>query len=722
MVPGAAASWIDPPSKDILIGYLTWDDASSKFGIAWDPHAPTADPGGRPPAPDPAGTRHLQYAVLAPNLRRAAGDDVFLPPDDHFPSQPLPAEIRIDATRLIQLELYLWNEGRECVTPSNVPPAESTTPQLEVELRAGTRVLAGGIPTVSQANPGTAPAGYCRLFFGMPSELGWLAADDRLHLTIRHINQPDHFRYGLQGSHRSVLRIPIFSIDELVFREPDRYGLSQETTDDPEPQNGTLILGFLPLLAAPLGRTRASRRAILLAAVFAITLLSGCAGRGAPSSGTSEVPQGRVDVRFVPTGVEAPSGQGSLSGVVMDVFGYPIPGARVSILGTTHFTDTGDWGHFRLQGIAAGTHEVLVTEAPQIRAVAPVYHPIRSKVDIRDNQITSIVAHLIPLVMPSGDAGPHRHDYWAADAFKARVLDKTVSFTGTSTCGAIGSTSSTYCVIPGPEFYLPPDPKAENQNLILPGTQEIEVKVSWESSSPLHRVGVYFRSAFNSKNAYLLPKENGETTRIRTEWEMTDKGHQWGSRWTFGLYVPGHDVPALNRSATNAFPPLHVEIGLRKGTLPIDGGHPDLWRGNESLELANLKRSFSCSGGQAGQCNNRYSLSFFPNPFVPMETRWMELRLNWSAASTIGTWQGTMGTPLNTTGGCPRPIPGREADSKAKTTNWTIQLGPAETDSPYVKKTGWAFCLIADPSPLASMTTYVRLIAHRDPMPEAPKA
>lgn len=624
--PGAVPS--RPVDSSYVGAYLVW--AGGKGGIAWSAEASSDDPGGPTREATVGVTTGLGWQARSmTGSEEVAGQRMI--PSDLFTSAPVPSTIVLNVTRPLQLDLYTTKTGSSC-------------PLLDVELRVDGVFLAGQIAGPSIAFNAPKPpdaAGHCAHAFRMHPELDSIPAGDVIELRIITQRTGEPFRYGLAGNHRSVLWLASWEPHEAALRLGSGYSGSGER----EPTGGgmPLLMGL-----APLGFARGRRLvpvAILLTVAFA-----GCMGGAPPATedaAGSSTPRGTAVVTIVDPNPGAEQGtergrEGEVVGLVHDDLDLPIAGAHVALLGTSHFQATSSAGEFHFANVTAGTHRIRVDKAE--------YHSYEGDLQVEAGKITRVQVQLGLAVDKAAGFRPHRHDDWLGKK-ALKVLDDDFEFTmpvsyfygdrampdtacvGTSAPTGIALLYS-YCKF---EFRLPQQKRHET-NLVLPGTRDVEVKVTWDPMERVDRVGLGFvgnHEPLKSQNfSMLYPRKSGDPFHVRSTWEMTDVGHQKYSTWRFFLFVPtnarGEATPqtpySQPRATAQAFlKPIHIQLLIHQGTIPLEPAHREFWGGNTSLPL------IVNSTQQYAPCfcdfPNKYFTWNSKARLVPPETTWVAARL-----------------------------------------------------------------------------------------------
>lgn len=692
VAPGASAGRAgvreDRLDANYLIGALTWTAGAG--GIAWDPAAPSEDLGG-PANPeqrvrDKAGQAHYKHT----------GDRSLLTVD-RFASAPFPADLFLNASRLVQLDL-------------NLTYNYCNTYDWDVEVLVDSKLL-GGHRTNRFITHQQWPASKCVISVRLQPELDFIPKGARVEIVVTRTADTgiDDYafapRYVTSGPFRSVIRIPFFPAEETVLRIPHLKSgavssledVSEKPSSDTSSAAALAALGGAGLvLAAPRRRTRGA----LVLAVLVASALAGCMGGQGGPTGSTMTPGTALGGSANSTFVPAPGGsigEGVLAGTVADDLRIPVGGAHVSLLGSPHSARTDAQGRFRLENVTQGSYGVRVD--------AEGFRPFEGDVEVRSGQVTVLAIELVPFI--EREQRPHRHDYWG-EARRVLFLETQVPIPAGNAANACD------CLV---DLKLP-DAATDGSALIRPGTYAVEVVLDWEpgTTNQLRSAGVGFQpnnelgnrapsGAITTYNETRMEtRARQQPTMIRTAWEMTDIGHQTFSTWRFFVYTDERGPPTLAQGVFN------VKIFLHKGVVPLEPAHRDFWAGAKELALlTKAATKVTC----ATQCTfPDAKWGWTPASLVPPGTAELLLLLEQSEASQPTAFEWTIAyKPANVA----PPVKGDFTKYKtlaperkeALRKEFRILLAPEEADAFYSQRSNWHFVLDDGQSGAVAMTNEV---------------
>lgn len=342
--------------------------------------------------------------------------------------------------------------------------------------------------------------------------------------------------------------------------------------------------------------TPARLRPPLLAQILLTALLAGCASPGSPAGegGESDAPTQQVTYEIAPgetVTVAVAGNKGIVEGVVHTDVGSVLKGARVSLLATDFFTDTGADGAFRFVNVSAGTHDLVVT--------AQGFQGHRRSIDVVAANASVVDIVLIPDVEGDGSGIPHSHDYWAGK--KEHVLVDTKY-------NLAAPNPDSFTPVPVQQVTLllqKPNPNGnttdnwwrlpilegtgdEGPPLVLPGTARMEVALSWNPSEvTVADFGLAYFSAAPVSLTVLGRQSGPALWSIDVNETMDDNGHQPWSFWRLYLYttqVTERSPPAVYVMGGS----VQVTITLFRGNVADEPAHKDFWKGNDTLVLREL--------------------------------------------------------------------------------------------------------------------------------------
>lgn len=595
---------LTPPDAQFLIGRLAWNAGAAS--ISWAEDVATEDPGG-PPIPAGTDKAVADARYMADQYGSGyAGVTPFPYQSWTFQAAPLAESLFLNVTRHIELDLFLTGcSGYDSYS----------SPKVAVELWAGTTRIAGGWPDAMQyfffdgldgAPYPRVPPGHCLRLYRMMPETHLLAAGTVLTLKLFVVDQSTGHRIGMADDHASLLRLPFYPADEVVYRYPEAFEEdAAEGSAGDESRGGGLVLAGIAALALAF-RPRSSRWLLLLLVPVLAGCLEGGNGPGVPAERT--VPSGRASSDLLPDpgGNLTNASTGSILGSVKDDLGLPVRNAHAFILGSSFFTKSSSHGRFQFLGLPPGSYVLRVDHEE--------YESLETGVEVVAGSILRLDVELVPAVPRESDDRPHRHDYWLGETTKALpeiVLEKQLGWR-----------------------LAPPA-------LVLPGARLMEVTISWTMPS-VSKVWMAFEgphegASFHGVNytpTYLF--RSGETVRIPLSWEMTDAGHQPATAWgDFYLNEPNYGDGGLAAFPVEALETYvyRVKIVLHKGIVPFEAPHADHWGSNTTLPImTNLKSRESTAGlgGPLGDGN----YSWMSPRLIPPGTGKLEIKLKASRAST----------------------------------------------------------------------------------------
>lgn len=354
---------------------------------------------------------------------------------------------------------------------------------------------------------------------------------------------------------------------------------------------------------------------VLVVALLVLPALSGCIG-GVPGAG-QEGSAGEIDPASDDRRdrLEA-RGAGDVEGVVYDEIGVPVEEAHVTVLGTDNFTKTDQKGRFAFRSIPAGSYT--------LRVDAEGYESRETGFEVRVGNVTRV--EVVVTVSASG-AGfkSHRHDMWDGQQ-QITIFDGQIEPEENPTYGLPNSLCSyTYstCSVP----FRPGEGK-----LVLPGTDRIEVTVSW-SDPQVDQAGVGIVPADRTDAYTFAEKPSGSSWTIPVDPTMTDRGHQSFSLWRLFVYVEGtgnlYRTADDSKVVTGSF---DVTATIHKGTIPIEPPHRTFWDGNTSMRLVNddgeMAHDTTFTGAKE-MPSEYYSWRLPEDRIVPPRTDRLTVTLTW---------------------------------------------------------------------------------------------
>lgn len=726
------------PSMDHLTGYLTWSNGEG--GIAWDVNADSDDPGG--PSDPSQGVKAAAGRLLHGNT----GDDHDLVPVDEFTSDPVASLVHLNASRFIRVTLYV--KAPECVEFQQ----DTDQPvRLDVELYLNDTFLGGALGGIEGWWDNPYVEGHCLLLYEIHPELEQVPAGARLRLRVLHRSHAADLQYGLAGLHRSTVVLPYYAEEEVRVRFPDptaRKGFcdggfvfdvnapyqhkDEVGVGESAPAAGLFPVGLLALVALPqaFGRRRLASATLILVLGVAF---SGCVNPVATPHPAA-------------SGALLGEGHGSIEGLVCSDFDLPVGGAHIALLGTNFYADTDVKGIFQFSNVTVGPH-VLRVEHDEFDVLE---YALVAAADTRT---------LANLTLKSRNGSgpnerPHVHDAWGSKTViplwsgdvEFNQYDPTLGladpkkkggaclYAGDNLYSPNGALGEAYCF---QEFFLPERPDGLPA-IVVPGTNEIEIQVTWNpEQNHVPRVGIAYSSnvifeRFDPRPILAYPRGNGETTHLRTNWDMTDQGHQEFTMWRFFLYIPtGTSGTLPGASLTQLVQgPFHVEMKLHRGVVPLEPSHRDFWGDQTKLEVLPASQlnpycpfwepqQFAC---HLPDPNVGWRLW---NKMIPPETRWLEMTMqvqNPTMHLPAHDW-GLVYKPANK----PRTVPASDyvravpVDAGQNPLTYRVMVTPEETDQYYQLLSNWAFLPddLQDHPHMSETDVLLTLtvVAHRTPPP-----
>lgn len=701
---------IDPMDANYMVGYLTMK--GTQGGLSWDPAASSDDPGG--PVPDALqepgqgaqhGSRYWVGGSSAP-LRV-----------DTFTSAPLPRTLHVNASRHLHLDLYISDRDDNgnrayydaCGAYYNTrSPSTQPDPDLRVQVLLDGKLVAGAVISqyiewwwLGSGRPSD-PSPYSACHYRMPPETLEFPQGSVVTIRIEVLAMSKGFRYGLGEDHRSVLRIPVFSDDEWIFRDPKAIsqtvgGPGAEAAAAGAGETAVAGLALAGLGLIPVGRRRP---AWLLALALLVPLLgSGCLG-GAEADGSSGGASG--DVKATIDSIDGTGGlkgtEGMIAGLVHDDLHVPLNGVHVSLLGTGSFTRTDPYGRFTLKNLTAGSFE--------IRFDKEAYVSVQNPVTVAASSITRLDVTLVPQELGDSGRRNHKHDYWG-DSSSKLLFDGDLR----SICNG-----ATQCR-PVTEFGVPPSEDGGIRS-IMPGTQDVIVTLNWDPAKMgFERVGLRVlaaNDAYTENGSLYYPRRSGEPFHVATTWEMADIGHQLSSTWFFQIYADPADNPSAAEDLLAigtqylevSAPSFRAKIEIVKGALPLEPAHPDHWGGKAVIpasthQAVSLSGSLYPPGSPFYVTPTGYAAATRIVPFDAAEvivnltpTRDLVPATDWILLVKTGNsayrdiWSFSSLPP----GPEFRKV-GEPAKSGTKL-QWRIPLQPGDGDHPYASKSSWVFAIV----------------------------
>lgn len=356
---------------------------------------------------------------------------------------------------------------------------------------------------------------------------------------------------------------------------------------------------------------------ILVIALLVAVSLSGCS---AQDEATSETP--------VPPG--------SLHGRLANPTDLPVAGARISLVGTEHFTDSDGKGRFHFDGLIAGPYTVSVqTES---------YLPVQEEIDV----VAADTVHLnLTLELdPSLPSNPHVHDYWKGRDLYT-MMDGTIDITRDPPYEErfLVTEEETHGRVTMPNglsfeetFFIPVLEAPDGPAAVLPGTQTMRITLDWDPADlGFERVGVRYGppNVDGGETDLIAP---GETAAIDVTPEMWDDGHKDFTRWFFRGFHDNHaDDPTNWNPIVVLDGSMDVTIELERGELRLDAAHPDHWGERDRLVVREFEEPSGGAPIGVGRRSAQGSMLLDDEQIVPPGATSMRMVFRWTQSTGNGT-------------------------------------------------------------------------------------
>lgn len=418
---------------------------------------------------------------------------------------------------------------------------------------------------------------------------------------------------------------------------------------------------------------------LLLAAPF-----SGCLGGSDPSE----------------DGLGEGAGVGSVVGTVFNEAALPLAGARVTLVRTTFQDATGRDGRFELVNVTAGVY-ILRIEASGFQA-------FENRTVVAPGNVTEVAAYLIPKADTGAGYRPHSHDLWQGRG-EVTIMDREQDFNNPERSSGIG----------GPHYYkvtsmvvhpnrnssdadmlIPIPSDGVDPGIIFPGTKEIRVSASWDSSDGvLSKVLLKYTPATGGEKRVLSRLPSGGTWRIQVGPLEADTGHQRFTLWNFWLNPSQEPLgDGTDYRPGLLMGPIRIKIVIVRGDLYTEPAHEDHWAGQSELPLVDHDRLRDCNSAYRiwERVQNPCLLESGIKP-VPPGTQRLRVEMKWTYYQADGVqpsdlvivWR-TAAMNRHTTSG-PELVSGGTKATGPQTRTVEIEVKPGETDAFYQKYSLWAF-------------------------------
>lgn len=292
---------------------------------------------------------------------------------------------------------------------------------------------------------------------------------------------------------------------------------------------------------------------------------------------------------------EAADGNGTVVGTILNKHGFALAEATVQLVEPGLFVDTDDKGNFTFERVPAGIHTLRVDKQTYKAFQEPLEVVAGERVRVE------IVMALVDDVSPEDTE--HIHDYWGP-LDRIMIMDGPVDL---SDQGTAGSGDVTYANLDGIgnyawEFTLPataahPPPGAEGRAaLIYPGTERVEVTITWTPDDFEVTDLMFGYDGPNADPEWFDPAPSGTVYEIPiVDPAMNDRGHSQVSRWEFMLRAQNNPT---NLAGGDSYEPaladgsVHVNVEVIKGDVPLEPPHPRPWADGPCVQV----RSFEDTG------------------------------------------------------------------------------------------------------------------------------
>lgn len=331
-------------------------------------------------------------------------------------------------------------------------------------------------------------------------------------------------------------------------------------------------------------------------------------------------------------------GRGGLQGTVRSDTGLALPGARVSLVEPGAVATTADDGRFAFSNVTPGTFRLRV-ELDGFGA-----HEASVTVAAREVRQTEVV--LLPLAAAGGNYLPHAHDYWGDDTQRT-IVDLEVDVTQLTNGGASVSGTqegafanngivfaNTYSA--GIKYRIPFPADAQPPALVYPGTERVEVTLTWDDAPPHYpKLALSYESANSTDTVVLEAHTSGQPWSIDVGPGMADNGHQLFSLWNFFIISVNDVRNAPDYRPTVVLEPLRVTVTVFKGhEAPAEPPHPLFWQNGTRLLLVdppNATRTYTAS-----PLNHKPVYGLPRGVIVPPGTKWLEVDVRWTYTDAAG--------------------------------------------------------------------------------------
>lgn len=702
LLPGTAEAqprFRPPGQQQLLVTYL---ETQAETGPAFLSHNPNASSVSvfKPADAGPA-SGAVNHATFVPDRRGQTWE--------FKAGAPLDRVYYVNVSSSVSGSLH-WATSQH--TAGSTTQGDYENVRFRIELFSGNRRI-GVSETMYQFYPvdgfARVTAGWSQTGFGFRPELHRLEKDEVLRLRVTRLQGFADFWIGTQAPHQSFFTIPYFDQDPLanVFYLENGFlnaidGSQPAGEDagaaDPSPRPAGLPLeGSAALAAVGFLPPRLRRRSSAVLLLLLASSLAGCMGGGSREDGAtpSSTPPTQAETGFVPEPGLEERGVGELHGAVLDGerAGVPLDKAIVIVLGTNRFANPGADGRYEFLNMTPGHFSIKVDRDG--------YVGVEHTVEVRAGGVTylnlTLYAKGSSIVDRPAFDRPHVHDDWGGET---RKQFQSFTFTPTDTITRTGPFNCFYFFPTYCNLVVPIDAS----KAILPGTVNVEVKLSWQGGP--HIANHWGLMAFTSSHTFnplvpdnggysFGPRESGQVFRIPIYPFDADPGHQNFTNWHFTL---------RHLTASSAWNPayaaltagtINVEMWMEKGVVPLEPKHRRFWEDNSSVELFRekvLTETSLCDNPSPGRS---WRLDLEPGLFVPPGTREIRGWMNWTANlhPAPAAWSLVV-KGANYPKGDADPKWFRVADESTTagtSVAFVIRPGTFETDKYYQKTSYWTF-------------------------------
>lgn len=459
-----------------------------------------------------------------------------------------------------------------------------------------------------------------------------------------------------------------------------------------------------------------------------VLVVSGCVE---PSGSAASTSGGSSAVVEATTGIFLKPGAGIVAGTVVNDAGFALKDVHVALVGSDFFGKTKKDGSFEFVNVSAGSW--------RLRVEASQFQSHEEDLVVRAGNVTKAHVVMVPVEETGAGYRPHVHDFWL-DQTEKTIMDEDVDLRKTTrNTGGVGGTSTqqtlssvTYAAQNSSDnlYRIPLPGNGDPPALIFPGTKEVQVTVSWTSSSFTGtKVGLHYRTAGVGDTVWAGRKASGETWKISVVPEGWDTGHQRFSLWEFWVrpYQDPNDGANFRPGVINGN--FHVKVVVVKGEIMAEPGHEDFWAAGSTYNVNKPE-------DRLGECNNAYHLTdrswgnckLAPKNIVPPGTAKLVLESAWTYYQADGTASGDLVVVYRSPAQNPWKTHITEFQvatcqpPQAQKVKCEIVLKKGETDAFYQKRSMWSFSMAArghekDPLDYEPRTFTFRLTvdALRDP-------